>query len=520
IRTASAVEEDTVVLHGVEYLEQSVPAAAPSVVEENSSLILAGHRTHRRDPLDDFKRYGGGWNITNQHYWASVGFTGVPLFVIGALWFIAFGFVLLVLLCYHCCCGRRVNVKLHNKTYTISLILLIIFTCIGIVGSILLYVGQDKFHRNISHTLDYVVDQSEFTVQNLRNVSQYLALAKTTGVDQIFLPVSEQQKIDDLNRKLKTEANSLESKTYDNSHNIENVLDAVRVILIVVAAAMMFLVFLGLVFSILGLKFLVYILVLVAWFLVAATFILSGVFCFLSNSVSDTCVAMEEWVAHPYANTALDEILPCVDPATANQSLNQSKEVTGKVVDVVNTVLNNFANRNLPPNAGPIYYNQSGPLVPTLCNPYNSQMSDRQCKVGEVNFTNAPQVWSNYTCQVSSSGKCVSTGRITPSIYSQLVTAVNISYGLYHYTPFLVNLEDCTFVRDTFRTISMEYCPGLRKHIKWVYIGLVLISSGVMLSIIFWVIYSKQRRHRKEYFAKKDKQFPGGGTEEREAKPV
>lgn len=37
---------------------------------QNSSLILAKERTRRKDPLDDFHKYTGGWNISNDHYWA------------------------------------------------------------------------------------------------------------------------------------------------------------------------------------------------------------------------------------------------------------------------------------------------------------------------------------------------------------------------------------------------------------------------------------------------------------------
>lgn len=37
---------------------------------QNSSLILAEKRTYRKDPLDGFKKYTGGWNISNDHYWA------------------------------------------------------------------------------------------------------------------------------------------------------------------------------------------------------------------------------------------------------------------------------------------------------------------------------------------------------------------------------------------------------------------------------------------------------------------
>ena len=37
---------------------------------DNSSLILAAKRTHRKDPNDGFNYYTGGWNISNSHYWA------------------------------------------------------------------------------------------------------------------------------------------------------------------------------------------------------------------------------------------------------------------------------------------------------------------------------------------------------------------------------------------------------------------------------------------------------------------
>lgn len=85
---------------------------------------------------------------------------------------------------------------------------------------------------------------------------------------------------------------------------------------------------------------------------------------------------------------------------------------------------------------------------------------------------------------------------MTPGIYSQMAAAVNVSDGLYRYSPFLINLVDCTFVRETFTDINDNHCPGLRKYTKWIYVGLVIVSVAVMLSLIFWVIYARERRHR------------------------
>ncbi|CAN6449949.1 unnamed protein product [Victoria cruziana] len=485
---------------------------APSpeeVVKENSSFILAANRTYRKDPLDGFKRYSGGWNISNVHYWASVGFTAAPLFAIAAAWFVIFGLTLFFVVCCYCCFPERRRGYPYSKTaYALSLFFLIVFTIAAIVGCAVLYYGQGKFHSSTTSTLKYVVGQANLTVSNLRNFSNYLAAAKVITVDQVFLPADDQKKIDTVQTKLNSTANDLEVRTEQNSDGIQKLLNSVRLELIIIAAVMLLLAFLGFLLSVLGLQSLVYILVIVGWLLVTGTLILCGVFLVLNNTTSDTCVAMDEWVMHPTAKTALDHILPCVDPATANESLYQSKKVTYQMVNVVNQVIMNVSNQNFLPALAPLYYNQSGPLMPILCNPFTSDMIVRQCQAGEVDFENATQVWQAYVCEVSSSGICSTAGRITPSIYTQMAAAVNVSYGLYHYGPFLVQLEDCTFVRDTFSTISETKCPGLRRYSRWVYIGLVMVSAAVMLSLIFWVIYARERRHRK--FSRLPYQIPPG----------
>ncbi|XP_061351170.1 uncharacterized protein LOC133296239 [Gastrolobium bilobum] len=468
----------------------------------NTSLILAQNRTTRKDPLDNFKRYTGGWNISNKHYIASVVFTAAPFFVVAAAWFVIFGICLsFICLCY-CCCPRE-PYGYSRLAYALSLIFLILFTLAAIVGCIVLYTAQGKFHGSTTNTLEYVVSQADFTAENLRNVSDYLDAAKKIGVDAVFLPADVQKQIDDVQTKINSSAVELSSKTADNSEKIKEGIDGMRLALVVIAAVMLFLAFLGFLFSLFGLQGLVYFLVIVGWFLVAGTFILCGVFLFLHNAVADTCVAMDEWVQNPTAHTALDEILPCVDNATAQETLLRSRDVTHQLVKLVDNVIANLTNRNFPPSVKPLYYNQSGPLMPLLCNPFNPDLTSRKCAAGEVPVDNAAEVWKNYTCEVSSSGICQTPGRMTPTIYGQMEAAVNITYGLYHYGPFLVDLEDCTFVRTTFTDISNKYCPGLRKNSQWIYVGLVLVSASVMLSLIFWVIYARERRHRvytKQFF--------------------
>ncbi|XP_021757840.1 uncharacterized protein LOC110722847 [Chenopodium quinoa] len=474
-------------------------SVAENTTEGNSSLKLAAHNTYRRDPLNHFHRYTGGWNITDKHYWASVAFTAVPFFVVALVWFLIFGLSLICTCLYFCCC-RKAPYGYSRVCYALSLICLVLFTIAAIIGCIFLYTGQQKFHNSTATTLRYVVDQANYTVENLNNVSHYLDEAKNIGVGQMRLPETLQNKISDIQTKMSSAANTLESRTNENSKKIRRVLDFVRLALIILAAVMLLLAFVGFLLSIFGVQCLVYTLVIVGWLLVTITFILCGVFLVLHNVVADTCISMDQWVQNPTSHTALDDILPCVDNATAQETLLRSKEVTSQLVGLVNLVIGNIANTNVPPNTPPpLYFNQSGPSVPNLCNPYNSNLSNRTCASGEVNFNNASQVWKNYVCEikkVSGNEICTTTGRLTPTMYSQMNSAENVGYALNHYTPFLVNLQDCTFVRSTFSYFSANHCPGLRKYTQWIYIGLVLVSAAVMFSLIFWVIYARERRHR------------------------
>ena len=112
----------------------------------------------------------------------------------------------------------------------------------------------------------------------------------------------------------------------------------------------------------------------------------------LHSVVGDACVSMDQWVQNPTGHTALDDILPCVDNATAQETLLRTKNVSYQLVNVVNGIINNVVNRNFPPALAPLYYNQSGLLVPVLCNPFHSDLTERQCASGEVSLYNSSEV--------------------------------------------------------------------------------------------------------------------------------
>ncbi|KAK4763459.1 hypothetical protein SAY87_012897 [Trapa incisa] len=480
-------------------LEPLVQASEPMTDAQHSILVLASKRTNRPDILRGFRRYQDGWDISNRHYWASVGFTGSFAFVMAVLWLVFFGLALVV----HYCCGWRVRIKdkrLHHS-HRICFVMLLIFTSAAAVGCILLSVGQGNFHGEVIHTLKYVVNQSDYTVQILRNVTEYLSLAKNISVAQIFLPSDVMDDIDKLNVDLNSAADTLVDKTRENSAEIRKVFSVVRSVLITVAAVMLLLALIGLVLSIYGHHNAILVFVVSGWLLVAITFFLCGVFVIFNNAISDTCLAMQEWVENPQTESALSDILPCVDQKTTNHTLVQSKQVINDMVSVVNQFIYTYAN-TYPSQDSKYYFNQSGPMMPPLCYPFDNKLQDSpQCGAQEVSIANASLVWKEYTCEVSSLGMCTTEGRVTPEIYTQLVGAVNESYALQHYTPLLLSLQNCDFVRETFQEITSSYCPPIEHNLQVVNAGLGLISVGVLLCLLLWTFYAN-RPQREEVFVK------------------
>ncbi|KAH1201834.1 hypothetical protein GmHk_17G048429 [Glycine max] len=417
-----------------------------------TTLVLAKERTRRKDLLNGFQRYTDGWNISNVYYLTSVMSTAVPFLSVAVAWFVIFGIFLLIILACCCCCngGDSSDDGYSKALHHLSLTLLIFCTIAAIGGCAVLYSGQGKFRESTSNTLDYVVNQAQLVAENLRNVTSYFDSAKQL-VNGIPLPLDLGSNIDDAAKvRVITATDSLSKKAKENSRMIHKVIDGVRLALVIVAAVMIFVALLGLLFSLLALPCPVYSLVVIGWILVTGTLLLCAAFLFVHN-----------------------------------------KTLTYTIVDAFDQIISNFTNANTT-----AIFNQSGPLVPLLCNPYNADFTSRQCAPGEVTFKNAIEVWKNYTCQASSSEQCTNEGRLTPKIYNKLASAVNVTDGLFHYGPFFVDLVDCTFARKAFSEISNNYCPSLRRYTERVYLGTVVVSAAVMLSLIFWIVFFREQWRR------------------------
>ncbi|XP_052200198.1 uncharacterized protein LOC127806750 isoform X2 [Diospyros lotus] len=390
--------------------------------DDSATLVLAANRTHRRDPLNGLNYYNGGWNITNQHYLSSMAFSAAPMFIIAGVWFLMFGMCLCCIClrrCF-CCCPQKKALGYSQTAFALSLTLLILFSATTITGSVSLYGGQGKFLTSVTNLTDYLLKRTDTVIENLGNVINYLFDAKNIAVGEVALPQELQANIDDDQKEVNLLIDNFRNVTQNTANNIHNFLVPLRVAIAYAATVALILAVLGFLLSILGLQCCVDFLMIFGWIAVVGAFIMSGMFLLVHNAVSDTCVAMEEWLQNPTANSAIEDIIPRANENFTRDILTGTKAVTFALVNATNFAIATAYNSNLPPEAGPLYFNQSGPPVPVLCNPLDLNLTDQQCAGAEVGLENAPQVWKNYICQASPSGICTTPGRLTPSTYRQV----------------------------------------------------------------------------------------------------
>lgn len=68
------------------------------------------------------------------------------------------------------------------------------------------------------------MNQSDFTIQTLRNVTEYLSFAQTITVAALYLPSDVQSQIDNLKGDLNKAADTISLKTAENYKRIRKVL--------------------------------------------------------------------------------------------------------------------------------------------------------------------------------------------------------------------------------------------------------------------------------------------------------
>ncbi|XP_027355339.1 uncharacterized protein LOC113865154 [Abrus precatorius] len=168
--------------------EIAAQVVSPGGTDADNVSEFTRHKenTIRVDPLDNFKKYKGGFSITNKHYWSSVIFTGVYGYAIGVLWLLCGLFLLTINFCCQSDGGRCIKkiISCNIKICDLSPIrLAILLMVLAMAASGLVLVGSSKFHSHLSTSVNIIVKTSNNASQIIHNATLVLEEIRHELVD-------------------------------------------------------------------------------------------------------------------------------------------------------------------------------------------------------------------------------------------------------------------------------------------------------------------------------------------------
>ncbi|XVF37646.1 hypothetical protein REPUB_Repub20aG0027500 [Reevesia pubescens] len=479
----------TVMILGLNFIEtagqfDSPSASPPDTNSSNESQPMRQSvDTVRVDPLDSFKKYRGGYDITNEHYWSSVVFTGVYGYAIGILWLlcgILYGGYLLATV-YCCKRDRKPKTKsiCHKQCYLWHIILAIIFTILAIAASGLALGGTARFHSEAKTVVDIIIqtaNEASETIYNttdvMKEMTENLGQANGTLETSSFLTSTSQ--------RLDVEAANIARQARKNRRLIDRVLDIVFVVTIVTISLNLVAVISLSVTGILRIRRALYWLIAICWVLTILCWLFFGISFFLEKFAGDTCTVFESFQENPY-NNSLSSILPCDELLSAGPVLS---DVSAGIYDLVNEV-----NSNITQLRATTY-----PNLAYVCNPFSAPpeytYQPDNCPANTIRIGDIPQILAAFTCSDTNNGTCLSTND-----YKTVEAYTSSIQNLLNVYPGMEDLLECQSVKDAFSEILRQHCKPLKRYAQMAWAAMVVLSIIMVVLVLIW---TTQARHDQE----------------------
>ncbi|KAK3022527.1 hypothetical protein RJ639_046743, partial [Escallonia herrerae] len=439
--------------------------------------------TVRVDPLDNLKKYRGGYDITNKHYWSSTIFTGIHGYVIGVLWLLCG----LVYAGFHlattfCCNGKNRKMK-HRYPCQMQILLAIFFTLLAITGCGLVLGGNAKFRSRAQTVVDIIIDtanEASETIYNttgaMKDMSINLIATNGDGEASSFLTSTSE--------RLDFQAADIQRQAKKNRDAIDKGLKIVYVVTTLIFSLNLVAVIAMSVSGVLNLRRSRKTFIVLCWLLTVLCWLFFGMYFFIDKFAGDTCTALEEFQQDPY-NNSLSSILPCDELLSAKSVLS---DVSAGVYNLVDEVNANLTNR------------QADSYI-HICNPFSAppdyNYQPENCPTNAIQIGDIPQVLKLITCIDSSNVTCNGGIAISNSDFEQVEAYTTSIQTLLNAYPGMDSLVECQTVKDAFSKILQKHCKPLKRGARMVWAGLVFLSTVMVALVLIWITeaYHEQKHH-------------------------
>lgn len=466
--------------------EVAAQALSPgdSVADNNvSEAIRQPDNTIRVDPLDNFEKYRGGFNVTNKHYWSSVIFTGVYGYAIGVLCLlcgIIYGSFFLISMVYHKNDrGRRIKkvFPCNYKSCDLSLFpLAILLTIFAIVASGLVLAGSARFHSEAKTSVNIIIKTANEASETIHNTTGALK-----DMESNFMEANVKDEasvnLESTTERLDDASANIEKQARKNRRLINNGLKLVFVVTTVIISLNLVAVTALSVCGVLRLQRALYLLVILCWLMTVICWLFFGAYFFLEKFSSDACTALDNFQENPY-NNSLSSILPCDELLSAKSVLS---DVSAGIYNLVNKV-----NANISALQATSYAN----LV-HVCNPFSDPpkylYQPENCPANTIRIGDIPKVLKPFTCLDANDGSC-DNGYLPGSEYIRVEAYTSSIQDLLNVYPSMEHLLECQEVKDAFSEVLVKHCKPLKKYARMVWLGMLFLAVIMVLLVVLWTI--------------------------------
>ncbi|KAI8028816.1 hypothetical protein LOK49_LG01G03158 [Camellia lanceoleosa] len=393
----------------------------------------------RPDPLRHFKLYKGGYDLTNRHYWASAAFTGIHGYAIAGVWVICgLGFgTYLTLKNFIGSSSASSSLPQHSESsYIIMFLLLILFSILAIVATgLAIAANQSCLHR--TKTLkETVLGAGGDARKTIRNVTDTM-----NNMLNLLLPYDSKtcRLLNYTSHQLARESRLIRTFVHKNEHTISKAIQL--------------------------------------------------------SFADDTCSALENFEQNPQ-NNSLSSILPCANSSSFEKVFKDIGYTVHTSITELNskiTQLNEFLRLD--------EQNDNFSEVQKICDPFpaatNYSYAPEKCPKDAIPIGDLAGVLSRFTCYPDNTGNCEHNRRFIPESTYVIARACSIALqDLINIFPDLLNLVQCSFLKDTFSNVVLHQCKPFRASTRKLWISLLSLSVVMVVLVLLWVAKAYQDRGR------------------------
>lgn len=446
---------------------------------------------NRIDPLNHFKRYKGGYDIENKHYWGSTVFTGVYGYAIAAAWIIVglvYGIFLTV---KYCCCNKKTmkgQYKPHSRQYYVwPFWAVILLTIAAIITTGIVLAGNTQFHTRAKRVEKTIVGAAQRATDTIYNVTSSMK----TMQDQLR-PYDENAylRLNTTAERLDREALNIHDRVYDNKQAIDIGLRVLNVVTIVLASVILALVIFAMAILLLHWRKVLFLAIFICWLLTTLAWLAFGLYFAIHTFADDSCIALKDYQNNPY-NTTLNSILPCVNLQAADSSLTEAREAVHLMISELNQNISRLQALRISTLEN----------IPRVCDPFlgppKYEYRPDVCSNDTIQIGLIPQLLESFKCSGNDTETCNNEGKYITQSAFDLAEAYTLSIqNLLDIFPALESLTNCSFVKDTFSKILNEQCQPFKSSVNRVWTSLVALSSALIFLVTSWIVKAYQNRGR------------------------